>query len=120
METSFIIAHFFLGPFMFILACFCLKFPPKKPNHFYGYRTSMSMKNQQTWETANFLSSYMFLIISFMTFLIQVIGVLLNLNFDTTYLSATIFLVLGLLMGCLYIEKKLRTIFDEDGNKKKQ
>ena len=26
--------------------------PPKKPNHFIGYRTRRSMRNQQTWEFA--------------------------------------------------------------------
>ena len=27
-------------------------YPPKKINHFYGYRTSRSMKNQETWIVA--------------------------------------------------------------------
>lgn len=27
-----------------------LKFPPKKINGFYGYRTSSSMKNQERWD----------------------------------------------------------------------
>lgn len=30
-----------------------LKKPPKKINGFYGYRTTRSMKNQQTWDFAH-------------------------------------------------------------------
>ena len=30
-----------------------LKKPPKKINGFYGYRTTRSMKNQQTWDYAH-------------------------------------------------------------------
>ena len=33
------------------------KWPPKKINHFYGYRTSTSMRNQEIWEFAQQYSS---------------------------------------------------------------
>ncbi|PCI11801.1 MAG: hypothetical protein COB73_01045 [Flavobacteriaceae bacterium] len=52
----------FLIPFssglIFVLAGFImLKFPPKKINSFYGYRTYKSMKNQERWDFAQKYSS---------------------------------------------------------------
>lgn len=42
--------------FIFMVAgCFMLKFPPKKINYLYGYRTNNSMKNQRRW---NFAQKY--------------------------------------------------------------
>ncbi|OWR14984.1 hypothetical protein CDW55_00650 [Chryseobacterium sp. VAUSW3] len=38
---------------VFVVAGFImLKFPPKKINYLYGYRTSASMKNQDQWDFA--------------------------------------------------------------------
>ena len=118
MKISYIIAHFCLGPLMFILAFLFNKFPPKVPNHFYGHRTKMSMINKETWNTANKLSSYMFLKISFITCIIQIFGILFNLKFDLAYLFAVTFLIIGMIIGAINVEKKLKSIFDENGNKK--
>lgn len=41
-----------LGPIFFIVGLIQLKFPPKKINHTYGYRTKNSMKSQEIWEFA--------------------------------------------------------------------
>ena len=38
---------------IFLLAGFIQqRFPPKKINHLYGYRTSNSMKSQESWDFA--------------------------------------------------------------------
>lgn len=42
-----------LTGFIFYLAAWIqAKYPPKKINHFYGYRTKISMKNQEIWDYA--------------------------------------------------------------------
>ena len=46
--------------FMLLLGWLLKKFPPKKINHLYGYRTQWSMKNEATWEAANTYSSLVF------------------------------------------------------------
>ena len=56
--------------FMLLLGWLLKKFPPKKINHLYGYRTQRSMKNQATWEAANTYSSLVFFKISLYSFLI--------------------------------------------------
>ena len=47
--------HFFsllLGSIFLIMGAITAKFPPKKINMLYGYRTGRSMKNQQNWDFA--------------------------------------------------------------------
>ena len=50
--------------FMLLLGWLLKKFPPKKINHLYGYRTQRSMKNQATWEAANTYSTLVFFKVS--------------------------------------------------------
>ncbi|TDP60040.1 SdpI family protein [Flavobacterium dankookense] len=57
---TYIIENLFFMPFLigivfFITAFITLRFPPKKINDFYGYRTGNSMRNQQVW---NFSQKY--------------------------------------------------------------
>ena len=51
-ENQLIIA---LGYCIFMLIIFFIyfKYPPKKINYFYGYRTRRSMQNNETWSFAN-------------------------------------------------------------------
>jgi uncharacterized membrane protein len=37
--------------------------PPKKINGWYGYRTNMSMKNQETWDYAHRVAGHIWLIL---------------------------------------------------------
>ena len=42
-----------LGGLIFLIAGYIQhRFPPKKINHLYGYRTSASMKSQESWDFA--------------------------------------------------------------------
>ena len=42
-----------LGLLYLIIGAIQYRFPPKKINNWYGYRTSTSQKNQETWDEAN-------------------------------------------------------------------
>ena len=57
---TYIIENLFFMPFLIgiifvITALIMLRFPPKKINYLYGYRTTTSMKNQEVW---NFSQKY--------------------------------------------------------------
>ena len=39
--------------FMLIISFIYFKYPPKKNNYLYGYRTKRSMQNNETWTFAN-------------------------------------------------------------------
>ncbi|MCH1517659.1 MAG: SdpI family protein [Flavobacteriaceae bacterium] len=46
------------GGLIFVIAGYIQqKFPPKKINHFYGYRTRKSMRDQESWDFAQAYSS---------------------------------------------------------------
>ena len=118
MEVSNIFIHLLIGPLLLVISLILFYFPPKKINLIYGHRTSLSMKNQDTWDEANKRSSYMMVLVSAMTCIFQLIGIVFKLNQEKTILYATIFLVAGLIIGVLIVEKQLRSIFDKDGNRK--
>lgn len=51
----FMAANSMLIPFLMIVAGYLfIKRPPRTINGIYGYRTSMSRKNQQTWDYAHY------------------------------------------------------------------
>ena len=119
MEGSLIFLHFLIGPLMLVISLIFFYFPSKKINHIYGHRTTLSIKNQDTWNEANKISTHMMLLVSALTCILQLIGIVFNINQESTILYATIFLVAGLIIGVILIEKQLKTIFDKDGNRKK-
>ncbi len=100
--------------FMLLLGWLLKKFPPKKINHLYGYRTQRSMKNQATWEVANTYSSLVFFKVSLYSFFIPV-----GLYFLYPQLKVLITIVTNtlLLLCVIYAtEKQLKTRFDTQGN----
>ena len=100
--------------FMLLLGWLLKKFPPKKINHLYGYRTQRSMKNQVIWDAANKYSSLVFFNISLYSFFIPVALYFLypQLNVLITIVTNTL-----LLLYVLYAtEKHLKTHFDAQGN----
>ena len=115
MESSLIFLHLLIGPLMLVLSLIFFYFPPKKINPIYGHRTTLSIKNQDTWNEANKRSIKMMLLVSTLTCILQLIGIVFNINPETTILYASVFLVAGLIIGVIVIEKQLKTIFDKDG-----
>ena len=100
--------------FMLLLGWLLKKFPPKKINHLYGYRTQRSMKNQATWEAANTYSSLVFFKVSLYSFFIPVALYFLypQLNVLFTIITNTL-----LLLYVLYAtENHLKARFDIQGN----
>jgi uncharacterized membrane protein len=55
--TNLIVGPQLVGFIFFITGIIMMYFPPKKINGLYGYRTSSSMKNQQSWDEANRFSA---------------------------------------------------------------
>jgi uncharacterized membrane protein len=100
--------------FMWVLALILRKYPPKKINHFYGYRTNRSMKNQRIWDAANEYSSELMYRFCIYSFLIPVVCYFLfpswNLLITVVGNTLLIFLVI------YYTEKYLSKNFDENGD----
>ena len=93
------------------------KYPPKKINYLYGYRTGRSMKNQQTWDFANKIGPDMIIKTGFFLFLIAALAFWLY-ETKTAVIISVIAMVVGLTLGVIFCEMKLAKHFDKDGNPK--
>lgn len=95
---------------------------PRK-NSIYGYRTSMSMKNNDTWIFANRYCGKLWIKCGLILLPISVIFMLIvaKAGNTTVNIMATIICLIQLipLVGTTYpVEKALRINFDEKGNRK--
>lgn len=61
-----------VGIVFLAISIFLIKFPPKKINGFYGYRTSRSMQSQESWNYSQLYSSK---IMVFLGFVYTVLGI---------------------------------------------
>ncbi|PKL79181.1 MAG: hypothetical protein CVV25_08925 [Ignavibacteriae bacterium HGW-Ignavibacteriae-4] len=52
LENPLFLIPILIGPIIIIIMLVTLKFPPKKINSLYGYRTKRSMASQEAWEFA--------------------------------------------------------------------
>lgn len=113
-ETNFYLAIGYCI-FMLLLSWVTKRFPPKKINHFYGYRTARSMKNQDTWETGNVFSSKLMIRYSLYCFFAPpVLYVLMpKYNFVVTVVVHT----LTLIFLFRNTENYLKETFDSEGRR---
>lgn len=100
-----------------------LKAAPKKINSVYGYRTELSMKNQDTWEFAQKYCGKVWLRGGLILLPVAVIPMLLVIGKSTEIVG-----IVGSIIGMLGVvvliasifptESALRKNFDERGNRK--
>lgn len=84
-----------VGIVFVVLALIMYKYPPKKINIFYGYRTVASMQNQETWDFAQKHSTTKMLQLGIFMLALS----LLNLFFDISQEVATIIGFVAMLFG---------------------
>lgn len=98
-----------------------LKGRPKEINHIVGYRTKLSMRNQDTWRfTHQYCGKLWFvlgLILLILTPLIMVLGLKLDNNIDYGGIICTVQVIL--LVGTIIpTERALHRTFNKDGSRK--
>ena len=108
---------------MIIFGAIFRKAAPKKINSLYGYRTTMSMKNRDTWEFAHhyfgriwFKTGLVLLAVSVLSLFFVIgksedIGIMVGFGIcivDTVVMSVSVFPV----------EAALKRTFDKNGNRK--
>ena len=87
-------------------------FPPPK-NNVYGYRTSFSMKNENTWKEGNRFASIMMIISGAICIIISILDAYLNNNF---FSKSYVALILLSTILPFYTDIHLRRLFDKNGN----
>lgn len=105
---------FLSGGIFYLVSLVLSKFPPKKINYFYGYRTKASMKSQESWNFSQnyiskkmkYMSLYILIIVAFSSFLkIELMWSL--------WLGIIISVLMPVLM-ILEVEKELKTRYPKE------
>ena len=106
-----------MNPFVLILSSggliFCLagyiqlRFPPKKINHLYGYRTSTSMQSQKCWDFAQQYSAKKMTKLGAYTAALGLLSWITNIQFVWAIWISIIIIVIGPILMLLKIEKEL-------------
>lgn len=96
---------------------------PKKINGFYGYRTSMSMKNKETWNFAHRYCGKLWTKLGLITLFLSIIISFIILNFDEEIQGIVVAIIVTaqtiLLIASIFpVEKELKKNFDKDGNRR--
>jgi len=101
---------------LFLLSILFYKFPPKKINSLYGYRTVKAMQNQQIWDFANGVFNKNLLIYSG----ISLLGSVLLASFTSKELTwqPMLLVLLCIVVSILKTERSLTDNFTEEGDKK--
>ena len=93
------IIPFLVGIIFIITSLILYSFPPKKINYLYGYRTPLSMKNQEVWNFSQKYSAVKMIQAGF--FLLA--ASLLNVLFFIPEKISTIIGVILLIASCIFM-----------------
>lgn len=96
---------------------------PKEINSLFGYRTTMSMKNKDTWEFAHHFCGRLWLVLGMIMLPLSVIPMLFFINQDIDVVGIAGGIIEGIQVVVLLIsifptEKALKKTFDENGNRR--
>ena len=97
--------------------CFALagyitkRFPPKKINHLYGYRTKTSMRNQEVWDFAQKYSANEMIKLGGLMLALAVLIWLADIQFKGDIFVALVLTVIFPLFMLFQIEKELKKRF---------
>lgn len=119
------VCNLLLPLIMVIAGYFMYKHSPKDINGIIGYRTKLSMKNQETWDFAQKFCGKLWLKIGGIMLLLSII---LQIPFkesnESTICWLTVILetvqVIILIVSIVIAEKTLKNTFDKDGNRLKK
>ena len=108
--------YYFLGLAVFILIMSQI-IRPSRTNRIVGYRTPLSMKNQDTWDYGNTISRKYALVFMLLCIVFH-LGASMVISGDELLKVSLILLVISLLSIVIFTEISLRAQFDVNGNRK--
>jgi uncharacterized membrane protein len=101
---------------LFLLSIIFWKFPPKKINNLYGYRTFKAMQNEDIWNFANTAFNKNLLMYAGLSF----IATMLLANFIANELTwqPMVVAILSIIVSIIKTERALSDNFTEEGKRK--
>lgn len=117
------VCNFLVPALMIIFGRVFLKHPPKTINGVYGYRSTMSSKNQKTWDFAHQYCGKLWWRIGWFLFAASIFAMLLVLgkDGDTVGIWGTVIETIQcavLILSIFPTERALRKNFNKDGSRK--
>lgn len=108
---------------MIICGKYYIKKAPKNINHFVGYRTTRSMKNNETWKFAHKYFSKMWYKWGLIMIPISILPMVFVIGRDEDTIGTLGAIICSLqivpiLVSIVFTEKALKDNFDEEGNRK--
>lgn len=100
---------------LFLISIIFWKFPPKKINGLYGYRTPKAMQNEDIWQFANATFNLTFLKYSGISFLAAL--VLTSSSSEQLTWQPMVFVALAILVSLIKTERAINETFDDDGKR---
>lgn len=105
---------FLSGGIFYLAALVFSKFPPKKINYLYGYRTKASMKSQESWNFSQNYTSKKMKYISLYIFIIGAFSIFLNIELMWSLWLGIIISILMPVLMILEVEKELKTRYPKE------
>ena len=99
---------FLVGLAFSIAAFITMKFPPKKINSIYGYRTARSMKSQENWDKAHRYSSRLMLKQGIVMLAIGGMLITLPISDEVSALISVSLFIISVIVLFVQTEKKLK------------
>lgn len=97
-----------IGIIFLLAGILLLRFPPKKINYLYGYRTQRSMANQAAWDKAQRFSSIEMIRIGIIQVIFGIIVIWLDVQVLTETLMSIVLMLLLVLFLFLRTEKAIK------------
>ncbi len=117
MENLLFLIPIIVGPIFILAGILLLKYPPAKINIIYGYRTSNSMKNQDTWNFAQRYSAKVLIKAGLIYSLTAIIGLIYQPEKYISVLLGLLLMLITILMVYLRVEKAISNRIQATGNK---
>jgi uncharacterized membrane protein len=101
-----------------------IKRPPRDVNYIYGYRTTRSMKNKDTWEFAHHYCGKLWRVLGWIILLPSIIAILFSIGRTNDEIGVYGLVIVAVQMIALFtpifpVESALNKVYDENGRRRK-
>jgi uncharacterized membrane protein len=103
-----------VGTLFVVIALISLRFPPKKINDFYGYRTPRSMNSQAAWDFSQKYSSVIMLWLGFLLLLVSSLNSFINISQEQSCFLGMCLMILGCATLFILTERAIKKNFPNE------
>ncbi|KMT22730.1 SdpI family protein [Clostridium cylindrosporum] len=108
---------YLISGIIFIIAGLVLRyFPPKSINGVIGYRTSMAIKNKETWDEAQRYGGNSMIVFGIINFIIAAFTYRIHALSNEVF--QIMFLIVGSIVVIIIVEVHMKKMFNKDGSRK--